>query len=56
MTPKTKVAIVTGAATGIGRETAFHLAREGIAVTVNYVGKPDKASDVSPNVTGSTYS
>jgi glucose 1-dehydrogenase len=41
-----KVAIVTGAATGIGRETAFHLARVGAAVAVDYVDKPDDAQVV----------
>jgi len=41
-----KVAVVTGAATGIGRETAFHLAREGASVVVDYVDKPDKADVV----------
>ncbi len=41
-----KVAVVTGAATGIGREIAFHLAREGAAVVVDYLDKPDKADEV----------
>ena len=43
---KDKVAIVTGATTGIGRETVFHLAREGAAVMVDYVGKPAPANEV----------
>jgi glucose 1-dehydrogenase len=43
ITLEDKVAVVTGAATGIGRECAFHLARAGAAVVVNYVGKPDDA-------------
>jgi len=46
MTLKDKVAIVTGAATGIGREIAFHLAREGAAVAVDYADKSDKADEV----------
>lgn len=41
-----KVAVVTGAATGIGRKIAFHLAREGAAIVVDYLDKPDKADVV----------
>ncbi len=41
-----KVAVVTGAATGIGRECAFCFARAGAKVVVNYVGKPDDANAV----------
>ncbi len=36
-----KVAIVTGSATGIGQAIAVRFAREGAAVVVDYVGKPD---------------
>ena len=43
-----KVAIVTGAATGIGQAIAIRFAREGAAVVVDYVGKPD-----TPNQTES---
>ncbi len=46
ITLEDKVAIVTGAATGIGRECAFHLARAGAAVVANHVGKPDDAAAV----------
>lgn len=38
---KDKVAIITGAATGIGQGIAFRFAQEGAAVVVDYVGKPD---------------
>jgi glucose 1-dehydrogenase len=37
---KDKVAIVTGAATGIGQGIALRFAQEGAAVVVDYVGKP----------------
>jgi len=40
---KGKVAIVTGAATGIGQAIAIRFAREGAAVVVDYVGKADVA-------------
>lgn len=45
-----KVAVVTGAATGIGREIAFHFARNGASVAVDYVGKPDKADAVAQQI------
>lgn len=40
---KDKVAIVTGAATGIGQAIATRFAQEGAAVVVDYVGKPEAA-------------
>ena len=46
VTLENKVAVVTGAATGIGRECAFHFARAGAAVVVDYVGKADQADEV----------
>lgn len=36
-----KVAIITGAATGIGQAIAIAMAREGASVVVDYVGNPD---------------
>jgi len=36
-----KVAIVTGAATGIGQAIAIGMAREGASVVIDYVGGPD---------------
>ncbi|MEB2774078.1 SDR family oxidoreductase [Algoriphagus sp. D3-2-R+10] len=41
-----KVALVTGAATGIGRAIAIRLAQDGIAVAVNYVGDSMQADEV----------
>lgn len=40
-----KVAIVTGAATGIGQAIATAFANEGAAVVVDYVGKGDRADE-----------
>lgn len=39
---KDRVAIVTGAATGIGQGIATRFAKEGASVVVDYVGAPDK--------------
>lgn len=46
MIASTKVALVTGAATGIGHAIAIRLAKDGIAIAVNYVGNPKQADDV----------
>lgn len=41
-----KVAIVTGAATGIGKAIASGMAKEGASVVIDYVGDPKLASGV----------
>src|SRR4029077_12590223 len=41
-----KVAIVTGASGGIGREVARRLARDGLAGVATYAGNPARAQDV----------
>lgn len=41
-----KIAVVTGAARGIGRGIALALAREGAMVVVNYNGSADQAAEV----------
>ena len=40
-----KVAIVTGAATGIGQAIAIGMAREGASVVIDYVGGPDAPAE-----------
>jgi 3-oxoacyl-[acyl-carrier protein] reductase len=47
MTASTKkVALVTGAATGIGRAIANRLAKDGISVAINYMGDSKQADEV----------
>ncbi len=41
-----KIALVTGASRGIGREIALTFAREGAVVIVNYQGSEEKAKEV----------
>ena len=45
-----KVAIITGAATGIGQAIAITMAREGASVVVDYVGKPGTADDTAHQI------
>jgi 3-oxoacyl-[acyl-carrier protein] reductase len=46
MDPMKKVALVTGAARGIGRAIAIDLVKEGANVIVNYRSRPDAAEEV----------
>lgn len=46
-----KIALVTGASTGIGRQIALTLAGEGAYVVVNYVGPVEAANEVIDEIT-----
>ena len=46
MAISTKVALITGAATGIGRAIAIRLAKDGIVIAVNYMGNSKQADEV----------
>jgi len=45
-------AVVTGASRGIGPAVALRLARDGLAVVVNYAGSREKAAEVVADITG----
>jgi 3-oxoacyl-[acyl-carrier protein] reductase len=48
--PTTRVALVTGSATGIGRAVAIRLAQQGIAVAVNYSRSEKEARETMAEV------
>ena len=48
---KDKVAIITGSASGIGQACAIAMAREGAAVTIDYVGDPTPAQETVDKIT-----
>ncbi|MBM4763964.1 3-oxoacyl-[acyl-carrier-protein] reductase [Bacillus sp. B15-48] len=45
-----KIALVTGASRGIGKEIALELAREGANIVVNYAGSEAKALEVAEEI------
>lgn len=42
-----KVALITGASSGIGKAIAIEMGRQGASVVINYIGKPGAANDVA---------
>lgn len=54
MTLENKVALVTGASRGIGREIAKTLAREGAFVVVNYHGSKERAEETVAEINAAT--
>jgi glucose 1-dehydrogenase len=49
---KDKVALVTGAATGIGRAIAVRFAQEGAAVVIDYIGAPEVPRATEQEIAG----
>lgn len=47
-----KVAIITGADSGIGKAIALQMAREGAVVTIDYIGPPEGAARVVRQIEG----
>ena len=43
MTDNQKIALVTGASRGLGRNTAIHLAEKGVGVVITYLSNKDEA-------------
>ena len=49
-TPTSKIALVTGASRGLGRNTALHLAAQGIGIVGTYHSKADEARAVAAEI------
>jgi NAD(P)-dependent dehydrogenase (short-subunit alcohol dehydrogenase family) len=49
---KTKIALVTGASRGLGKNTALALAKKGVGIIVTYNRSPDEAKNVVSTIEG----